>query len=86
MYIYIYIYAIIKAMCPPGYHHKDFVATHVLGYIYIYTNFECLLSAYWGHERVPLPTPPSKNSLIPPPFPPNFYSLPIKSQFNPIKN
>ena len=22
------IYAIMKAMCPPGYHHSDFVATH----------------------------------------------------------
>ena len=25
----IYIYAIMKTMCPPGYHHKDFVATHL---------------------------------------------------------
>ena len=24
-------YAIIKTMCPPGYHHNGFVATHVLG-------------------------------------------------------
>ena len=56
----------MKAMCPPGYHHKDFVATHVLGYIYIYTNFECLLSAYWGHERVPLPTHhPKIRSFLP---------------------
>ena len=56
-YIYIYIcnhtirdicehniYAIMKTMCPPSYHHNGFVATHALGlmmynrhiYIYIY--------------------------------------------------
>ena len=37
--IYIYIYAIMKTMCPPGYHHNGFVATHALGYLmygYIY--------------------------------------------------
>ena len=27
------IYAIIKTMCPPGYHHNDFVATHALGHL-----------------------------------------------------
>ena len=31
----------MKTMCPPSYHHNDFVATHALGhmmygYIYIY--------------------------------------------------
>ena len=34
MYIYIffiYIYAIMKIMCPPGYHHNGFVATNALG-------------------------------------------------------
>ena len=41
------IYAIMKTMCPPGYHHNGFVGTHALGimtykyhiyimYIYIY--------------------------------------------------
>ena len=75
----------MKAMIPPCYHHNGLVATHELRHTHIYTNLECLLSAYWGQGRVP-PTPPSKNLLIPPPFPPNFYSLPIKSQFNPIKN
>ena len=36
------IYVIMKTMCPPGYHHNGFVATHALGhmmyglYIYIY--------------------------------------------------
>ena len=28
-YIY-YIYVIMKTVCPPGYHHNGFVATHVL--------------------------------------------------------
>ena len=40
MYIcrYIYINAIMKAMCPPGYDHNDFVATHALGHMmYGYT-------------------------------------------------
>ena len=44
------IYVIMKTMCPPGYHHSDFVAAHALGhmmygstlniyiYIYIYIN------------------------------------------------
>ena len=35
------IYVIMKTMCPPGYDHNGFVATHALGhmniYIYIYT-------------------------------------------------
>ena len=32
------IYAIMKTMCPPSYHHNDFVATHALGYmVYGYT-------------------------------------------------
>ena len=36
--MYIYIYAIMKTMCPPGYHHNGFVATHALGRImYGYT-------------------------------------------------
>ena len=25
------IYVIMKTMCPPGYHHNGFVATHALG-------------------------------------------------------
>ena len=25
------IYVIMKTMCPPGYHHSDFVASHALG-------------------------------------------------------
>ena len=27
------IYAVMKKMCPPGYHHNDFVTTHALGHI-----------------------------------------------------
>ena len=27
------IYAIMKTMCPPGYHHNGFVATHTLGHM-----------------------------------------------------
>ena len=29
----IYIYAIMKTMCPPGYHYNGFVATHALGHM-----------------------------------------------------
>ena len=38
----------MKTMCPPGYHHNGFVATHALGhmmyiyiYIYMYIIFKC---------------------------------------------
>ena len=27
------VYAIMKTMCPPGYHQKGFVATHALGHM-----------------------------------------------------
>ena len=33
-----YINAIMKAMCPPGYHHNDFVATHALGHMMLGTS------------------------------------------------
>ena len=33
LYIYIYTYVIMKTMCPPGYHHNGFVATHALGHM-----------------------------------------------------
>ena len=29
----IYIYVIMKAMCPPGYHDNGLMATHELGYM-----------------------------------------------------
>ena len=33
-----YMYKIMKTMCPPGCHHINFVATHVLGHMmYGYT-------------------------------------------------
>ena len=28
-----YIYVIMKTMCPPGYHHNGLVATHALGHM-----------------------------------------------------
>ena len=27
------MYVIMKTMCPPGYHHNGFVATHALGHM-----------------------------------------------------
>ena len=27
------IYVIMKTMCPPGYHHNGFMATHALGHM-----------------------------------------------------
>ena len=27
------VYAIMKTMCPPGYHHNGFVVTHALGHM-----------------------------------------------------
>ena len=27
------MYVIMKIMCPPGYHHNGFVATHALGHM-----------------------------------------------------
>ena len=34
--IYTYIYAIMKTMCPVGYHHNGFVETHALRHIIMY--------------------------------------------------
>ena len=39
IYVYVYVYvsvcifAIMKTMCPPGYYHSGFVATHALGHM-----------------------------------------------------
>ena len=33
--IYIHIHIIMKTVCPPSYHHNNFVATHSLGQPYI---------------------------------------------------
>ena len=30
---FLYIHAIMKTMCPTGYHDNDFVATHALGHV-----------------------------------------------------
>ena len=30
---YVIIYAIKKKMCPPGYHHNGFMATHALSHM-----------------------------------------------------
>ena len=53
MFIYIqyiiYIYIIIKTMCPPGYHHNGFVATHPFGhmmYIYMYIYIHTYIYTY----------------------------------------
>ena len=50
----------MKTMCPPGYHHNGFVATHALGHmmyiymiyiyihmIYIYTHTYTPISNHW---------------------------------------
>ena len=33
IYIYIYIHVIMQTMCPSGYHHNGFVASHALGHM-----------------------------------------------------
>ena len=49
------IYVIMKTMCPPGYHHNGFVATHALGHMmygydyghdYIYYIYICIYIEY----------------------------------------
>ena len=35
------IYVIMKTMCPPGYHHNGFVATHALGHM-MYIMYICI--------------------------------------------
>ena len=42
MYIYIYIYVIMKTMCPPGYHHNGFVATYTLGHMTVHHVPKCM--------------------------------------------
>ena len=36
--MYTYLYAIMKTMCPPDYHHNGFVATHAFGHMM----FKCM--------------------------------------------
>ena len=40
--IYIYIFIIMKTMCPTGYHHNDFVATHALGHMMYGCKYICI--------------------------------------------
>ena len=42
-------YAIMKTMCPSGYHHNGFFATHALGHI-MYGTANNLKSCAQGHE------------------------------------
>ena len=46
IYIYIYTYAIMKTMCPPGYHHNGFVATHALLLLWD-LNALCIVDHLW---------------------------------------
>ena len=37
------MYVILKTMCPPGYHHNGFVATHALGHMmYVHHVPKCM--------------------------------------------
>ena len=48
------IYAIMKTMCPPGYHHNGFVATHALGHMmYIMYNRTSCVQPYVQHDIQP---------------------------------
>ena len=38
------IYVIMKTMCPPGYHHNGFMATHTLEHMMLDYTF-----TYWYH-------------------------------------
>ena len=44
----------MKTMCPPGYHHNGFVATHALGHIYnviyIYISLRNSGAMYLGNK------------------------------------
>ena len=51
IYINIYIYVIMKTMCPPGYHHNGFVATHALGHVCVYT-YICVYTLHNGSIQV----------------------------------
>ena len=35
------MYVIMKTMCPPGYHHNGFVATHALGHMMYINRTSC---------------------------------------------
>ena len=46
IHIYMYIYVPMKTMCPPGYHHNGFVATHALGYMWDFSTL-CVVDHLW---------------------------------------
>ena len=46
IYVYIYIYAIMKTMCPPSYNHSGFVPTHALGDMK-YMSTLCIVDHLW---------------------------------------
>ena len=46
-----YIYAIMKTMYPPGYHHNDFVATHVLWHM-IYPTVDHVCKCMSCHKTI----------------------------------
>ena len=46
----LYIYAIMKTMCPPGFHHNGFVATHALG-LMMYGSWWCT-KVYHCHKAI----------------------------------
>ena len=43
------IHVIMKTMCPPGYHHNGFVATHALGHM-MYGLYKCPSACAQVHE------------------------------------
>ena len=45
--LYIYIHAIMKTMCPPGYHHNGFMATHALEHMTALLILCSLLRSTW---------------------------------------
>ena len=51
------MYVIMKSMCPPGYNHNVFVATHALGYImptYIYIYIKMFQTHICGCVFLPI--------------------------------
>ena len=59
------IYAIMKTMCPSGYHHNGFVATHALGhmmygYVYICIYIKQTNKIRDNNNRANKTTPPIK--------------------------
>ena len=67
MYICIYIYVIMKKMCPPGYHLNGFVATHALGhmiYVYKYIYISILAHQSQSSEQGSISISQTWNSMV----------------------